>query len=54
MTEELRWPKDFVELIKRASGSESSVVLAADAFRSMFESTCPDFGPPDPYAQQRL
>ena len=52
--EELRWPQDFEELIKRASGSESSVVMAADAFRSMFDTTCPDFAPPDPHAQQKL
>jgi hypothetical protein len=28
--------------------------MAADVFRSMFDTTCLDFAPPDPYAQQKL
>ena len=52
--EEREWPKTFRELVNRARGSSASVTLAADVFRAMIDSTCPDFGAPDPYTQQKL
>ena len=50
--EEREWPKAFEEPVKRARGSATSVTLAADVFRAMFDTTCPDFGAPDPYTRQ--